>query len=63
MAWCPRPVAHLLTLAGLTDLAQGWVVRAEGFSRTETIAIVLGFVLDLVWMIGLVVVAWRMRES
>jgi hypothetical protein len=42
---------------------QGWVVGSEGFSRTETIAIVLAFVLDVVWMTWLVVVAWRMQES
>jgi hypothetical protein len=37
------------------------VVGVEGFSRTETIAIVAAFVLDLVWMTWLVVVAWRMK--
>ena len=42
---------------------QGWVVGSEGFSRTETIAIVLAFVVDLAWMIWLVVVAWRMQDS
>lgn len=39
------------------------MVGSEGFSRTETIAIVVAFVLDMVWMIWLVVVAWRMQES
>lgn len=56
----PRPIGWLMALAGLAYLAQGWVVGAEGFSQTETIAIVLGFVLDLAWMTWLVVVAWRM---
>jgi hypothetical protein len=60
-AWIPRPIAFLMGLSGLTYLVQGWVVGSEGFSRTETIAIVLAFVLDLVWMIWLVVVAWRMQ--
>ncbi|HZA22751.1 MAG TPA: DUF4386 family protein [Dehalococcoidia bacterium] len=60
-AWIPRPIAFLTGLSGLTYLVQGWVVGSEGFSRTETIAIVLAFVLDLVWMIWLVVVAWRMQ--
>jgi hypothetical protein len=50
-------------LTGLTCLVQGWVVGSEGFSRTETIAIVLAWVLDLAWMIWLVVVAWRMRDA
>ena len=37
--------------------------RLRGFSRTETIAIVLAFVLDMAWMIWLVVVAWRIQAS
>jgi hypothetical protein len=50
-------------LSGLTYLAQGWVVGSEGFSLTMSMAIVLAWVLDLAWMIWLVVVAWRMRDS
>ena len=49
-------------LSGLTYSVQGWVVGAEGFSRTETIAIVLAFVLDLAWMIWLAAVAWGMQD-
>ena len=62
-AWVPRPVGYLMGLSGLTYLTQGWVVGSEGFSETETIAIVLAFVLDLVWMIWLVAIAWRMLDS
>ncbi|MFG2558398.1 DUF4386 family protein [Streptomyces sp. NPDC048496] len=62
-AWVPRPIAHLMGLSGLAYLVQGWVVGSVGFSRTETIAIVLAFVLDVAWMIWLVVVAWRMQDS
>ncbi len=62
-AWIPRPIAHLMGLSGLAYLVQGWVVGSVGFSRTETIAIVLAFVLDVAWMIWLVVVAWRMPDS
>ncbi len=49
-------------LSGLTCLVQGWVVGSEGFSQTESIAIVVTWVLSLAWMIWLVVVAWRMQE-
>jgi hypothetical protein len=59
----PRLIALLMGLSGLAYLVQGWVVGSEGFSRTETIAIVLAFVLDLVWMMWLVVVAWRIEDS
>jgi len=62
-AWIPRPIAYLMGLSGLTYLVQGWVVGSEGFSRMETIAIVLAFVLDLAWMIWLVVVACRVQDS
>src|SRR3954466_11960471 len=62
-AWVPRPIAYLMGLSGLTYLVQGWVVGSEGFSRTQTIPIVLASVLNLVWMIWLAVVAWRMQDS
>ena len=62
-AWIPRPIACLMGLSGLTDLVQGWVAGSEGFSRTQTIAIVLAEVLNVAWMIWLLVVAWRMQDS
>ena len=62
-AGVPRLIAFLMGLSGLTYLVQGWVVGSEGFSRTQTIAIVLAWVLSLAWMIWLVVVAWRMQDS
>ena len=62
-AWVPRPIAYLMGLTGLAYLVQGWVVGSEGFSQTESIVIVLAWVLGLAWMIWLVVVAWRMQDS
>ncbi|MFB7738848.1 DUF4386 family protein [Streptomyces sp. NPDC056112] len=62
-AWVPRPIGLLMVLSGLAYLVQGWVVGSAGFSRTETIAIVLAFVLDVAWMIWLAVVAWRTRDA
>src|SRR3954464_15418668 len=62
-AWVPRPIAYLMGLSGLTYLVQGWGAGTQGFSRTQTIPIVLAFVLNLVWMIWLAVVAWRMQDS
>jgi Domain of unknown function (DUF4386) len=58
----PRPIAYLMGLSGLTYLVQGWVAGTEGFSPTQSVAIVLAWVLSLVWMIWLVAVAWRMRD-
>ena len=60
-AWIPRPIGYLMGLAGLTYLAQGWIVGAEGFSPMMSNAIVLAEVLDVIWMIWLVV-AWRMQD-
>jgi hypothetical protein len=55
----PRPIAPLMALSGLTYLVQGWVVGAEGFSHTESLAIIAAYVLDLAWMVWLAVAAWR----
>ncbi|MPR10028.1 DUF4386 family protein [Microvirga tunisiensis] len=62
-AWAPRPIAYLMGLSGLAYLVQGWVAGSEGFSPTHSVVIVLAWVLSLMWMIWLVVVAWRMQGS
>ena len=62
-AWIPRLIAYLIGLSGLTYLWQGWGVGSEGFSPMMSNAIVLAEVLDVVWMIWLVVIAWRMQDS
>jgi hypothetical protein len=62
-AWIPRPIAYLMGLTGLTYLWQGWVVGFEGFSQTMSTAIVLAEALGAVWMIWLVVIAWRTQDS
>jgi len=63
VAWVPRPIGFLMGLSGLVFLAQGWVVGTEGFSPMMSNLIVLAEVVDMVWMIWLVVVAWRMQHS
>jgi hypothetical protein len=63
VAWVPRPIGYLMGLSGLVWLAQGWVVGTEGFSPMMSNAIILAEVVDVVWMIWLVVVAWRMPRS
>ncbi len=63
MAGVPRAIGYLMGLAGLTYLAQGWVVGTEGFSGTESLAIVSTWVLGLAWMIWLAIVAWRSQET
>jgi hypothetical protein len=63
VAWVPRPIAFLMGLSGLVFLVQGWIVGSEGFSPMMSNAIVLAEVVDVVWMIWLLVVAWRMGSS
>ena len=63
VAWLPRPIGFLMGLSGVVFFAQGWVVGTEGFSPTMSNAIVLAEVVDVVWMIWLAVVAWRMQGS
>ena len=62
-AWVLRPIGYLMGLSGLTYLVHGWVGGSEGFSPTHTITIVLAEVLNVAWMICLVVVAWRLKDS
>ncbi len=59
----PRQIGYLMGLSGLTYLVQGWVVGAEGFSPTMSLAIVLSELLNVAWMSWLVVVAWRRQVS
>jgi hypothetical protein len=59
----PRPLGYLMGLSGLAYIAQGWILGSEGFSATNTLAILAGAVLILAWIIWLFVVAWRMKES
>ena len=59
----PRPLGYLMVLSGLAYIVQGWVLGSEGFSATNTSAILTGYVLSLAWIIWLVVVAWRTTES
>jgi hypothetical protein len=58
----PRPVGYLMVLSGLAYVVQGWVLGVEGFSTTNTFAILAGYVLMLAWIAWLLVVAWRVKE-
>ena len=59
----PRPIGYLMGLSGLTYIVQGWVLGSEGFSATNTVPTLLGYILVVVWSIWLLIVAWRMKES
>ena len=55
----PRPLGYLMGLSGLAYIVQGWALGSEGFSATNTFAILVGYVLILAWIIWLAVVALR----
>jgi hypothetical protein len=55
----PRAVPCLMGLAGLADLAQGWVAGTDGFTATHSTLIVASWVFSLAWMVWLAAVAWR----
>lgn len=58
----PRALCYLMGLSGLAYMVQGWVLGSEGFSATNTSAILAGYVLVLAWISWLVVLAWRTKK-
>jgi hypothetical protein len=59
----PRPIGYLMGLNGITILVQGWVIGTEGISATLQVPSLLGFILELAWVIWLLIVAWQRKES
>jgi hypothetical protein len=59
----PRPIGYIMGLQGITILVQGWVIGTEGISSTLGVLVNLGSILGLAWIIWLLIVAWRMKES
>jgi hypothetical protein len=57
----PRLLASLIVLSGVSYLAQGWIAGSEGFSATQSIAIVAGWALTLAWASWLAVYRPRPR--
>jgi len=59
----PRLIGALMGLSGLAYLGQGWVIGNEGFTSTDVALAIAGFLLLTAWSIGLLIVAWRRKES
>ncbi|WP_315928480.1 hypothetical protein [Mesorhizobium sp. SP-1A] len=46
----PRSIGSLIGLSGLAYIAQGWIAGTEGFSAAQSIWIVAGWALGIIWM-------------
>jgi hypothetical protein len=55
----PRPIPFLMGLSALAYWVQGWTAGTEGFSQTQSTAIVLAEVLNATWMVWLLLAAYR----
>ncbi len=58
-----RPIGYIMGLNGLASIVQGWVIGTEGFSVTNGVTYDISGLATIVWMIWLLIVAWRMKES
>jgi hypothetical protein len=58
-----RPIGWLAGASGIAYLAQGWIAGTEGFTPAQSAAIVLGWALNLAWMIWLSVPQAGRRQT
>lgn len=58
-----RPIGYVMGLSGLAFIVQGWVVGTEGFSLTNGVMNYISGLSAIVWIIWLLILAWRMKES
>jgi hypothetical protein len=59
----PRPIGYLMGVSGLAFIVLGWLVGTQGFTSANTVPTYVGHGLNDVWMIWLLIVAWRRKES
>jgi hypothetical protein len=58
-----RPIGYVMGLIGLVFIVQSWLEGTMGFSPTEELIGTISQVSIVVWIIWLLIVAWRMKES
>ena len=61
--WASRLLGAVIALSGIIYLVQGWVAGVEGFSPTQSIAIMLAWIISLAWMIWLAIIARRLLAA
>jgi hypothetical protein len=55
----PRVLGLFMGLSGAAYLVQGWTVGSHGFSDENSTAILVGYLVTLIWTVGLTVFAWK----
>ncbi len=59
----PRLVGYLMALTGIAYFVQGWVLGTEGFSETNSLPTLLGYVLFIAFSLWLLILALRMKRT
>ena len=59
----PRAIGYLMGVQGLATFALGWQTGAEGFATSTAFAYYLSGAIFFVWIVWLLIIAWRMQES
>jgi hypothetical protein len=59
----PKVIGLLMGLTGVAYWVQGWVIGAQGFSNSNTIPTLTGYVSWIVWSIWLLIFAWRTQGA
>jgi hypothetical protein len=58
-----RPIGYVMGLIGLVFIVQSWLEGTVGFSPTEELIGTIAQVSIVVWIIWLLIVAWRRKET
>jgi len=57
-----RLVGYVMALSGIASFVVAWLTGAEGFSSSSENSLSVWAALLLVWIVWLLIAAWRMRE-
>ncbi len=57
-----RVVGYVMALSGIASFVVAWLTGAEGFSPSSENSLSVWAALLLVWIVWLLIAAWRMRE-
>jgi hypothetical protein len=58
-----RPIGYVMGLSGIASFVVAWQIGVDGFGASTQNALSVWAALLLVWIVWLLIVAWRMRQS